>query len=377
MNKDIFQLHNKLRVCMFMVLIITCCIGLAAKTYYVTSPIDLQGQTKKIPEGTKIVIKGNGCYKNGRLSLKDNVSLIGRKNSKKSSSLSIYVDGKNVTIQGVTWEGSNGPALLSYNDCDNLKIENCNITADSDNCIKLVTDNNPGQVTSGITISNCNMIFKRMGIELENHGNNEYRFDGVTISGNTFSLLDNQPLYGFCVSLSGYGKNAVVEKNTFLTSKTGVELVGFKNVYVQNNNFKGVFDYVVVSSNTRKMKNINILSNTADCPKAKIYLRTCDSVEIKNNTLNILQFELHGSHYYISNNDITSNGRYTFMFDGGNNSIVENNKVTQLGDNYAVFRCYGKNAVNNQFRHNTLLKKITVGVLFDQKNEAKGNTFVQ
>lgn len=364
-----------MRFFILLFMLITCFIGASAKTYYVKSPVDLQGKTKVFEAGSRVILKGKGCYTNGRLKLQDNVTFI-CKNDVKCSSLSMFVIGKNIKLQGVSWECTNGPALLSYYDCDNLTLDKCTITADSDNCIKLVTDGLSGQVVTGLKIQNCKMKFKRMGIELQNHRNTEFRFDGATISGNTFSLFDDKPLYGFGISLSGYGRNVTVTNNNFLSAKWAIE-IGFDSVYIQNNTFTGITDQAISSSGERIMKHIHILSNTMNCPRAKIFMRSTDSVEIKNNIINILFLELYGSHYFISNNDITSNGRYTFMFDGGNNSVVENNKVTQLGDNYAVFRCYGKDAVNNQFRHNTLMKKITGGVLFDLKNEAKGNTFVQ
>jgi len=347
-------------------------------TFRLTADVNLSGQTISLGQGSKIDVQG-GSLKNGTLKMGNNSSIDGKKAKRKISQIKIQVVGKNVSISNFAWKTEKSVALLSYAECDNLRVENCQITANGNNCVKLVTDNISG-IVENIVFSNCSFQFQRMGIELQNHKGSAYKFDGVQISNCNFATAPVKLKYGYAISLSGYGKNTSIVQNTFNKTSVGVEIVGFSDVAIKKNNFDNVTGKIIVASNSRKMTDIAITDNQADSKQARLQLSNCTKVMIQNNSFNISFIELQGSsNCTIQNNILTTNGHYAVMIDGtskkAQNNVVSNNTVTQRGNNWSVFRCYGQYSTGNAFKNNSVKRTNSKGVKHDQMKGASGNTF--
>lgn len=345
-------------------------------TYVIKSDYDLGGHSLKLKEGTIIEFE-EGSFQNGILQLSANCQLRGvgyRRTSCKN--LEIRVNGKNIRIERIAISNDSGIALRSYSDCSNLSVVDCCLISSTDNAVKLVADNIIS-VIEGVRFENNDFYFRRMGIEIQNHGNNSCRFNRLTISRCRFKMLPS-PNYGYAISLSGYGRNANISSNTIYEAIVGVEIVGFSDVEIEDNILQDITGKAIVASNGRKMSNITVARNKILCPKAKIHLINTGNLSICNNELRLMYIELGGcSRSLISNNTIYSYGHYALMIDGTNkesrNNIVQNNTIEQLGDNWAVFRCYGKNATKNKFTKNKIKRTNSKGVLYDQMNGASKN----
>lgn len=216
-----------------------------------------------------------------------------------------------------------------------------------------------------------------MGVEIQNHGNKSFKFNGINISGCTFNMLPS-PQYGFAISLSGFGRNAVVENNLIKGGVIGVELVDFSDVSILSNRIQDVSSKVIAASTNDKISNIEVRGNNINCVQAKIQMLKAKSVKFSNNEMKIGFVELGGcSRSTISNNVINSFGRYSVMIDGSGSearyNTVADNVIMQNGDNWAVFRCYGNHSRNNKFLRNKVQRANTKGTLFDQQKGAAKN----
>jgi len=346
-------------------------------TYVLKSAFSLNSKTVYLKEKSIIEFEG-GSLNNGTLVLNSNSSVKGILNNVVCGvDLKVQVSGHKVKLSNLYWSNSKGCALLSYSDCDELCIENCTISSPADNCVKLVADHING-VVQGVEINNSFFTFKRMGVEIQNHGNGQYKYDGIVIQNCKFSLVDSFPKYGYAVSLSGYGKNVVIKDNQFVRSVTGVEVVGFSNVLITNNTFQDISSKVIVSSGKRKMENVDVDANYIQCTSAKIQMSNTRNASIKNNSMDLLYIEMIGcSGCKIEYNTIKSSGHYSLIFDGGKNDTVNNkianNRISQGKENWAVFRCYGQKCKNNQFLNNTVSRASRKGVIFDQLKGASKN----
>lgn len=345
--------------------------------YVVKSNFNLNGKTYKLKRGSTIEFDG-GCFSNGTLYLENNTSVKGQSTMECGRRLKVQIGGGNVNINNLRWSNDQGVALLSYASCQNLTIENCYVTSMVDNSVKIVADN-VKDVIKNITIKYSTFTFKRMGIEIQNHGNNEFRYDGLYIHDCSFYMVDGRTNYGFAVSLSGYGKNAVVNNNMFFGNSVGVELVGFSKVAINSNQFQGITSKTIVCSNKRKMQDITIENNEINSPSSKIQISNTDRLFFRNNTITISYIELIGcSDCNISNNDIVSKSHYAIIMDGGakrtENNIIENNTIRQEGDNWAVIRCYGGHCYGNHVRNNQITRLSKRGKIYDQIKGANNNT---
>ena len=346
-------------------------------TYIVKSSYNLNEKVYKLSKGSTIVLKG-GNLNNGTIQLEANTSIIGDKgNNSISNNLKIHLTGPNVNISNLYWNNKKDVALISYSNCDNLVLNNCNVTSTTNNCVKLVADHVKG-VIRNVSISNSTFSYKRMGVEVQNHGNNQYKYDGIRIRNCKFVMVDSAPRYGYALSLSGYGRNVVVENNMFDKVSVGVELVGFSNVRIIGNHFDTVISKIIVSSGKREMKDIIVENNKANSFTSKIQLSNTDHVILNKNSFNLSLIEMIGcSNCNITNNIINSNGHYSIILDGGKkkteNNIINNNTINQGHNNWAVFRCYGSHCSNNQFKDNKIHRSSTKGVMFDQIKGAKNN----
>lgn len=345
-------------------------------TYVVKSKLNLNEKVARLGKNSVIRMEG-GSINNGTLFLKAKSSVIGWKGSQGGAeNLMIQVGGSDVTITDFRW-CNKGIALLSYADCDRLTVDHCTISSASNNSVKLVADHVDG-VIEDVKFVNSSFSFKRMGIELQNHGNSQYRYNGVLIENCDFAVIDS-PHYGFAISLSGYGRNARVNKCRIARAVAGVELAGFSHVTIHNNFFNGISSKAVVASNSRIMNDIEIKGNEFNHPTAKIQLSNADKVLMSDNKMNLSYIEMIGcSDCKVVGNSIKSSGHYALIIDGGKrkakNNLIQGNAVSQGQNNWAVFRCYGENCSLNQFVGNQVTRHGKKGVLFDQKKGAKGNT---
>lgn len=348
-------------------------------TYVVRRNIDLKDKVVKLGKNAVIKIVG-GSLNNGTLLMKSGSSLVGEKNKQASAeNLKIHVGGNDVTVSDFNWSNK-GVALLSYSDCDDLTVNRCNITSYNSNSIKLVADHVNG-VIENVKILNSTLSFKRMGIELQNHGNNQCRFDGVEIKYCHFKMLE-PPQYGYAISFSGYGRNALVSKCNISRAVTGVEMAGFSNVKIYENVFRGISSKAVVASNNREMHDIEIVRNDFNHPSAKIQLANANHVLMADNKMKLSYIEVIGcSNCSVVRNCMETSGHYALILDGGKkdtkNNQIKDNIVNQGRNNWAVFRCYGENSSANQFIGNRVTRSGKKGVLFDQKKGASGNTMIQ
>lgn len=342
----------------------------------IRSDYDLENKTLELQEGSSIVIE-DGCIRNGIIRLASNCSLVDKRvNKKECRNLELRVVGRNVRIENIAISNDHGVPILSNADCSNLLISGCSITSSANNAVKLVADNLNG-VVRNVQILNSTIWYKRMGIEIQNHGNKSFKFNGIHISGCTFNMLPS-PQYGFAISLSGFGRNAVVENNLIKGGVIGVELVDFSDVSILSNRIQDVSSKVIAASTHDKISNIEVRGNYINCVQAKIQMLKAKSVKFSNNEMEIGFIELGGcSRSTISNNVINSFGRYSVMIDGSGSearyNTVADNVIMQNGDNWAVFRCYGNQSRNNKFLRNKVQRANTKGTLFDQQKGAAKN----
>ena len=342
----------------------------------IRSDYDLENKTLELQEGSSIVIE-DGCIRNGMIRLASNCSLVDKRvNKKECRNLELRVVGRDVRIENIDISNDHGVTILSNADCSNLLIRGCSITSSANNAVKIVADNLNG-VVKNVQILNSTICYKRMGIEIQNHGNKSFKFNGIHISGCTFNMLPS-PQYGFAISLSGFGRNAVVENNLIKGGVIGVELVDFSDVSILSNRIQDVSSKVIAASTNDKISNIEVRGNFINCVQAKIQMLKAKSVKFSNNEMKIGFIELGGcSRSTISNNVINSFGRYSVMIDGSGSearyNTVADNVIMQNGDNWAVFRCYGNHSKNNKFLRNKVQRANTKGTLFDQQKGAAKN----
>ena len=342
----------------------------------IRSDYDLENKTLELQEGPSIVIE-DGCIRNGMIRLASNCSLVDKRvNKKECRNLELRVVGRDVRIENIDISNDHGVTILSNADCSNLLISGCSITSSANNAVKIVADNLNG-VVRNVQILNSTICYKRMGIEIQNHGNKSFKFNGIHISGCTFNMLPS-PQYGFAISLSGFGRNAVVENNLIKGGVIGVELVDFSDVSILSNRIQDVSSKVIAASTNDKISNIEVRGNFINCVQAKIQMLKAKSVKFSNNEMKIGFIELGGcSRSTISNNVINSFGRYSVMIDGSGSearyNTVADNVIMQNGDNWAVFRCYGNHSKNNKFLRNKVQRANTKGTLFDQQKGAAKN----
>jgi parallel beta-helix repeat protein len=342
----------------------------------IRSDYDLENKTLELQEGSSIVIE-DGCIRNGIIRLASNCSLVDKRvNKKECRNLELRVVGRNVRIENIAISNDHGVPILSNADCSNLLISGCSITSSANNAVKIVADNLNG-VVKNVQILNSTICYKRMGIEIQNHGNKSFKFNGIHISGCTFNMLPS-PQYGFAISLSGFGRNAVIENNRINDGVIGVEIVDFCNVDLLRNCISGVSSKAIAASSNSKIVKVVVENNVINCKEAKLQFLRTNSLQMKNNEMNVNYIELGGcSKCIISDNILSSYGRYSIVIDGSGgdarkNTII-NNQICQLGDNWAVFRCYGEQSKSNKFLKNRIRRTNTKGVLFDQLKGATSN----
>ena len=284
----------------------------------------------------------------------------------------IEVRGKNVTIKDVVVEGD-GVALYSNYNCSGLVVEDSTFISHSNNSVKIIADN-VGGVIKNVVFKNCSFKFARMGAEIQNHKNADYKIDGIRFEGCTF-ISDGESGYKYGLSLSGYGRNAVVKGCKFRECVKGVEIVGFSDVTIEDCDIAGSA-FSVISSNDRGMKNITI----EDCYlNGMIRLTNCSDSTLRDCDIDCPYVEIKNSEgVLIAGNTITSTGHYSVMLNQSSACKVQDNVLRQRSTaNWSVIRCYGKQAKGNVLKGNTITRAKKVGKVWDEYNGASGNIFVK
>lgn len=287
----------------------------------------------------------------------------------------IEVRGKFVTIKDVTVEGE-GITLYSNYNCSGLVVEDSTFISHSNNAVKLIADN-VGGIVENVTFKNCKFIGSRMAVEIQNHKNTDYKINGVRFEGCEFVVAEPQPTvkneYPFGLSLSGYGRNVVVDGCKFTDCLKGIEIVGFSDVTIEDCNITGS-SFSIISSNDRDMERIYIRDSKL---KGMVRLTNCSSSILANNEIECPYVEIKNSNNVIvAENKITSTGHYTVMLNQSSICSVKQNNLVQKGSNYSIVRCYGSKAKNNVIVDNTLkMKKPKKGKWWDQASGATRNIF--
>lgn len=359
--------------------------------------IDLNGEDVTIPQGAQLSLDVH--LKNGNIIMKANSTLQGHvegENLGDASLTNIQVrpQGANITIRDIDIECATKTCVYTTYNCSGLVINNCYIKSDTKNGIKIVADNISG-IIDGINIEFCQIEFGRMGIELQNHKNSQYKIQNVYIGGDSnatyhvtrshdgnsgssrFNALsgDWSENYKYGISLTGYGKSTEIVGCNFSDCAKSIEIVGFSDVKISSIDVFNPGEYSIISSNSRQMNNIKIQDCTISGGKLMLYNTTnacitgnditCSYIEIKKSTA-----------CYIYDNTITSTGHYSIMFNDAFSNYAWDNDIYQNStNNWAVVRCYGKKATANRIAHNTITRVNSKGKAFDQRDGAFDNVY--
>ena len=359
--------------------------------------IDLNGEDVTIPQGAQLSLDVH--LKNGNIIMKANSTLQGHVEGENLgdaslTNIQIKPQGANITIRDIDIECATKTCVYTTYNCSGLVISNCYIKSGTKNGIKIVADNISG-IIDGINIEYCQIEFGRMGIELQNHKNSQYKIQNVYIGGDAnatynvtrshdgnsgvsrFNALsgDWSENYKYGISLTGYGKSTEIVGCNFSDCVKSIEIVGFSDVKIASIDIFNPGEYSIISSNSRQMNNIRIQDCTISGGKLMLYNTTnacitgnditCSYVEIKKSTA-----------CYIYDNTITSTGHYSIMFNDAFSNYTWDNSIYQNStNNWAVVRCYGKKATANRIAHNTITRVNSKGKAFDQRDGAFDNIY--
>ena len=336
----------------------------------INSNIDLEGKTIIIPNDTNIKIEENSSLSNGVLNISSGC-VINSFSDIPCDKLKIVPKGKNISITGLKWQNT-GIALYSLNNCTGLSLKRCEIKSTNNNAIKIVADK-ISTVDKNIEFKNCDIFFERMGAEIQNHGNEEYKISNVYFYDCLFTNISASD-YGYGISLTGYGENVIINGCEFNECVKGIEIVGFKNVTIDGNEFANISKYAIISSNDREMSNIKIENNISD---AGYYIYNTINSIIQHNKITCKYIEIKNSNNVVfMENDVTSTGHYSIMLNQASKNIIKENTITQNSNsNWSVIRCYGEKSINNYISNNIITRKKKAGKIWDQYNGASGNIF--
>ena len=332
-----------------------------------TEEIELSNSTLNLEKGKILIL--NNSINNGTIVLNEGCTIICHSKNI-SQNLKIELRGKNITINNLKWQ-NDGICLYSNYNCSGLTLMGCQLNSEGNNAVKIIADKISG-VIQNIQIKNCTFQFKRMGIELQNHGNSEYKIDKVLIQDSKF-FTESESDYRYGMSLSGYGKNAKITNCKFNNCIKGIELVGFSDVDIKDSLFN-CKDYSIISSNSRKMDNFIIQNNKLN---GQLYLYNCTNSVVSDNEINCPYVEIKSSQEVVlTKNNITTTGHYSIMLNKASYSKIIENVINQKStSNWSVIRCYGKDATDNLISKNKITRANKTGKLWDQYNGASNNTF--
>lgn len=334
--------------------------------------LDLGGSNVSVPIGSTILIN-EGSFHNGSFILYDNTTFEG---NNAHISANLIVRGKNVSITNVSIECA-GICIYgenNYNTSD-LLIENCTLKSTGDNCVKIITDTLDGVVYNFKAI-NTEFYFYRMGIELQNHGNDNIRFSGGSISKCRFEMLSSF-LYGYAISLTGRGEHISIGDCYFDKCYMGIELVGFNHTVITDNTINnGRGEYLIAATNVRRMTGTIIANNTFI--GQQMFITNSVDTQIMGNTFSDcvgVVFTNTSKSLFKDNNCVfKSNCSVGIMLDNAYNNRIENNQLdmTASANFYSVMRAYGSLSKYNVFKENFIAKP-EGGSVFDQINDAASN----
>jgi len=347
--------------------------------YEIRYDFELNGSTVTIPENSSLNFVG-GSINDGVLQLNEGCSVVstdvGRLND-----IAVVLLGKNISIENIEINSSVDAIRSNSIDVSGLRIRNCNIVA-TDNCVKLITDELIG-ILKDVEISGNQFRFHRMGIELQNHANDDYKINGFLIDGNYFVDAGNTDesdtystfaLYCYAISVSGYGENGTISHNTFRAVSIGVEQVGFKRVNISDNLFIG--NQVPMSfSNNREMPDCVVSNNVVRGGLVR-FTNIQDSLIIGND------FD-HVEDVYFSwsnRNKFTGNRIYAlkvgdalFFDNSGYNLVTDNSIYHDNASGQAVIKFYAANSTGNICDGNGLWRNSSIGTWWTEQNSASNN----
>ena len=282
----------------------------------------------------------------------------------------VYVQGRNVTIEDCTVE-CDGIALYSNYNCSGLKVVNSTFTSHGNNAVKIVADK-LGNPIVGINLMACRFVFARMGLELQNHGNSDYKIVGAYMEDCKFEAIDDSKDYKYGISLTGYGRDVTVSGCIFTKCVKCVEIVGFSDVSIIGSELDGI-SHSVISSNSRRMKDIHI----SECSlKGMPHLYNCEDSWITDCEISCSYVEVKKSkNVVVDHNEITSHGHYSVMLNQSNGCHIYGNTIQQNGANWSVIRCYGQQSYDNIIESNQISRAKKTGKIYDQYEGAHDNTF--
>lgn len=286
----------------------------------------------------------------------------------------IEVRGKNATIKDAVVEGD-GVTLYSNYNCSGLVVENCQFFSRKNNGVKIIADNISG-VISNIKFKNCKFAGYRMAVEIQNHKNDDCKYNGVEFENCAF-VADSDDDDCFALSLSGYGKNVKCYICQFTGRKKGVEIAGFSDVVLQSCKLNGTQSFI--TSNKRPMEKVALRLCEL---KGAVRMENCSEsgfawCMIKSDTSKKPYVEIKKSQRCtLLGCEITSSFNYGVLLNESRECTVINCKIVNTGSNYSVVRCYKPKSTGNIIRGNTLkMRKPKKGKWYDQNDGATGNVF--
>lgn len=310
--------------------------------YEIRYDFDLDGQTATIPAGSTLKFNG-GTINNGEIIVNQYSKIIGGQTT--LYNVRIKLKGQGIEISDVNIDIVNAQYAIPYRNAilsetdnvSNLVIKNVNISSSNGGGIKIITDNST-TATRNILIKNCHITHALMGIELQNHTNNQHLIKDVDISNCAFELYttnSGEYNYGFNISLTGTGNNVNIHDNTFKACAIGVECIGFDDVKINNNSF--LRDDTIKTSRPLSFESIKGSSN----------------ILINNNyfELGISLVKVTGGTFE-NNVIIETYKKYSIEFRDCSNIIINNNFVSS---GFPTFIAQLSSCINCVFSNNILI----------------------
>lgn len=347
--------------------------------YEIRYDFDLNNSTVTIPANSTLNFVG-GSISNGVLQLNAGCSVVS-KDVGYLDDIAVVLLGKNICIENMEISSSVDAIRSNSTDVSGLRIRNCNIVA-TDNCVKLITDELEG-ILKDVEISGNQFRFLRMGIELQNHANDDYKINGFLINGNYFVDSGNTDesdtystfaSYCYAISVSGYGENGTISHNTFRAVNIGVEQVGFKRVNISDNLFIG--NQVPLSfSNNREMPDCVVSDNVVRGGLVR-FNNIQDSVIIGNDFDHVedVYFSWSNRNKFTGNRIYaTKVGDALFFDNSGYNIVTDNSIYHDNASGQAVIKFYASNSTGNICDGNGLWRNSSIGTWWVDQNNASNN----
>jgi|GEM_PF-5079518 len=308
------------------------------------------------------------------------------------SLMEFAADCSNVTFKDLTFECRTVNAIGDFygiiksqdKNLKNIRFEKVKFKCPAANINAIKIINESTQVVSGFEFIRC--IFDNIGkmaIEFQNHtADTVSRYAGVVVDLCEFANIGVLGEYGMAVSLSGYGQNCKLTRNT-MDNCFGValELVGPSVVDIHDNTFKNMdraCDIIGITGN-RPMSKISVKGNKTvgdTFTNGEVKMWNCSDSIFAENKLKIWQLNFRDiNRLDFSCNHIYTNGNYGLYVEG-------NSKLNRFRDSYLDtlsittkfndMRFSGVNTTNNIIE-DFIIARSSVGTICDNINSATNN----